>query len=76
MPRYGYRCDTCGRDFDLVRPMRQSGEPGTCPEGHANARRTFGGVVTPGQAEELPSIEEVQAYHHSTAHGHSHGHAH
>lgn len=76
MPRYGYHCDECGVDFDQVRPMRESGEPGVCPNGHTGARRTFGGVVSLGPTEERPSIAEVQARHHASEHGHGHGHTH
>lgn len=76
MPRYGYHCDECGADFELVRPMRESGEPGVCPNGHAGASRTFGGVVALGPTEALPSIEEIQSRHHATEHGHSHTHGH
>jgi hypothetical protein len=56
--------------------MRESGEPGVCPAGHPGARRTFRGVVSAGPVEERPSLAEIQARHHVTAHGHAHGHDH
>ncbi|MHC3474410.1 FmdB family zinc ribbon protein [Streptomyces sp. 7R007] len=34
MPRYEYRCRTCGDTFELSRPMVQSSDPATCPAGH------------------------------------------
>jgi putative FmdB family regulatory protein len=34
VPRYEFRCRSCGDTFLLTRPMNQSGEPATCPQGH------------------------------------------
>ncbi|MBG7698224.1 MULTISPECIES: FmdB family zinc ribbon protein [Streptomyces] len=34
MPRYEYRCRTCGDTFELNRPMAQSAAPASCPAGH------------------------------------------
>jgi putative FmdB family regulatory protein len=34
MPRYEYRCKTCGSTFELRRPMSQSSAPTVCPQGH------------------------------------------
>ncbi|MFC9426681.1 zinc ribbon domain-containing protein [Streptomyces sp. NPDC056987] len=34
MPRYEYRCRSCGDTFELSRPMAESGAPASCPEGH------------------------------------------
>ncbi|MEV7086896.1 zinc ribbon domain-containing protein [Streptomyces sp. NPDC093085] len=34
MPRYEYRCRSCGDTFELSRPMAESAAPATCPEGH------------------------------------------
>jgi len=39
MPLYEYRCPTCDRTFELLRPMRSSSEPALCPRGHAGATR-------------------------------------
>ncbi|MGW2711428.1 FmdB family zinc ribbon protein, partial [Streptomyces sp. NPDC001356] len=33
MPRYEYRCRTCGDTFELSRPMAQSAAPASCPPG-------------------------------------------
>lgn len=41
MPLYEYRCRTCGTTFEERRPMAQSSDPATCPEGHADARRVL-----------------------------------
>ncbi len=34
MPRYEFRCRSCGDTFLLSRPMSSSGDPATCPQGH------------------------------------------
>ena len=34
MPRYEFRCRACGDTFLLTRPMSESGDPATCPQGH------------------------------------------
>ncbi|MGW2787375.1 FmdB family zinc ribbon protein [Streptomyces populi] len=34
MPRYEYRCRTCGDTFELSRPMAESAAPADCPAGH------------------------------------------
>ena len=41
MPLYEYRCSTCRATFELLRPMRRSSEPATCPHGHSGATRTI-----------------------------------
>ena len=41
MPLYEYRCPTCRTKFELLRPMRRSSEPATCPRGHSGATRTI-----------------------------------
>ena len=39
MPIYEYWCAKCGKEFEQMRPMSQSGEPGTCPTCGATADR-------------------------------------
>ena len=34
MPRYEFRCRSCGDTFEVSRPMSESGEPTPCPAGH------------------------------------------
>jgi putative FmdB family regulatory protein len=34
MPRYEYRCRSCGSTFELDRPMAAASEPAACPGGH------------------------------------------
>ena len=49
VPTYGYRCGTCGHEFDAV--QRMSDDPGAeCPECGEKARRLFfpAGIVFKG----------------------------
>ncbi len=39
MPIYEYRCNSCGHEFYMNRPMSQASEPGTCPACASEARR-------------------------------------
>jgi putative FmdB family regulatory protein len=54
MPLYEYRCRTCDDTFEVRRPMSQSSEPATCPQGHDGAVRllsvfaSVGGTGEPG----------------------------
>ena len=34
MPRYEYRCRSCGSTFEINRPMSESGAATSCPQGH------------------------------------------
>ena len=49
MPTYGYRCDTCGHEYDVW--QRMTDEPGAaCPECGGEGRRLFfpAGIVFKG----------------------------
>ncbi|KNB52932.1 FmdB family zinc ribbon protein [Streptomyces caatingaensis] len=50
MPRYEYRCRTCGDAFELDRPMAESSAPAACPEGHADTVRLLSAVAVTGSA--------------------------
>ncbi len=39
MPRYEYRCRTCGTVYEERRPMADADAPATCPGGHVGAAR-------------------------------------
>ena len=39
MPLYEFRCRTCDDTFEVRRPMSESSEPATCPQGHERAVR-------------------------------------
>ncbi|MFO8010095.1 MAG: zinc ribbon domain-containing protein [Dehalococcoidia bacterium] len=31
MPIFGYRCDKCGEEFELLEPCKEEGDPPYCP---------------------------------------------
>ncbi|MBH02329.1 MAG: FmdB family transcriptional regulator [Acidimicrobiaceae bacterium] len=61
MPTYDYRCGVCDAVFEMRRPMAESSEPATCPDGHEGARRMLsvfaavGAGSTPGQGGSAPA---------------------
>ncbi|MEU6198025.1 zinc ribbon domain-containing protein [Streptomyces sp. NPDC047061] len=50
MPRYEYRCRTCGDTFELSRPMAESSAPAACPEGHQDTVKLLSTVAVGGSA--------------------------
>ncbi|RDG38954.1 FmdB family zinc ribbon protein [Streptomyces corynorhini] len=51
MPRYEYRCRSCGDTFELSRPMAQSSAPASCPEGHDDTVKLLSTVAVGGSAK-------------------------
>lgn len=60
MPLYEFRCRTCDDTFEVRRPMSESSDPATCPQGHEGAVRllsvfaSVGGGGTPSPAAATP----------------------
>ncbi|MEU3031948.1 FmdB family zinc ribbon protein [Streptomyces incarnatus] len=50
MPRYEYRCRSCGDTFELSRPMSESAAPAQCPAGHADTVKLLSTVAVGGSA--------------------------
>ncbi|NGO46096.1 FmdB family zinc ribbon protein [Streptomyces ureilyticus] len=50
MPRYEYRCRTCGDTFEKSRPMAESSAPAACPAGHADTVKLLSTVAVGGSA--------------------------
>ncbi|MFE9026484.1 zinc ribbon domain-containing protein [Streptomyces iakyrus] len=50
MPRYEYRCRTCGDTFELSRPMAASADPAACPSGHEDTVKLLSTVAVGGSA--------------------------
>ncbi|MFF8656128.1 FmdB family zinc ribbon protein [Streptomyces huasconensis] len=50
MPRYEYRCRSCGDTFELSRPMAESADPAVCPEGHEDTVKLLSTVAVGGTA--------------------------
>ncbi|OQR65374.1 FmdB family transcriptional regulator [Streptomyces maremycinicus] len=55
MPRYEYRCRTCGDTFELSRPMAQSAEPADCPAGHDDTVKLLSAVAVGGTKSAAPA---------------------
>jgi putative FmdB family regulatory protein len=50
VPRYEYRCRACGDTFELNRPMAESADPCTCPQGHDDTVKLLSTVSVGGRA--------------------------
>ncbi|MFC4004837.1 zinc ribbon domain-containing protein [Prauserella oleivorans] len=50
MPTYAYRCRECTTTFELNRPMSESSEPASCPEGHDDTVKLLTTVALTGSA--------------------------
>ncbi|MFJ6214713.1 zinc ribbon domain-containing protein [Streptomyces sp. NPDC092296] len=48
MPRYDFRCRSCGATFELRRPMSQANAPATCPQGHQDTVKLLSTVAVTG----------------------------
>ncbi|WP_415950510.1 FmdB family zinc ribbon protein [Streptomyces sp. KLOTTS4A1] len=48
MPRYEFRCRTCGDTFEVSRPMSESSAPADCPAGHADTVKLLSTVAVGG----------------------------
>ncbi|MFI6155888.1 zinc ribbon domain-containing protein [Kitasatospora sp. NPDC051170] len=54
MPRYDFRCRSCGATFELRRPMSQAGDPAVCPQGHEDTVKLLSTVAVTGAATAAP----------------------
>ncbi|MFE9455671.1 zinc ribbon domain-containing protein [Streptomyces californicus] len=50
MPRYEFRCRTCGDTFEVSRPMARSSDPASCPAGHDDTVKLLSAVAVGGAA--------------------------
>ncbi|WP_299530551.1 zinc ribbon domain-containing protein [uncultured Streptomyces sp.] len=55
MPRYEYRCRTCGDTFELSRPMAESSTPAACPAGHDDTVKLLSAVAVGGSSAASPA---------------------
>ena len=53
MPRYDFRCRTCGTVYEERRAMADADAPATCPEGHVGAARLLPVFATTGGGGDL-----------------------
>ncbi|MET9427083.1 MULTISPECIES: zinc ribbon domain-containing protein [unclassified Streptomyces] len=61
MPRYEYRCRSCGDTFELNRPMAESSAPAACPAGHDDTVKLLSTVAVGGVASKGASSAPAQA---------------
>ncbi|MGA3153055.1 MAG: FmdB family zinc ribbon protein [Streptosporangiaceae bacterium] len=50
MPRYEFRCRSCGDTFEQTRPMTEASAPATCPQGHDDTVKLLSAVAVGGRA--------------------------
>jgi putative FmdB family regulatory protein len=50
VPRYEYRCRSCGDTFELNRTMAESSAPCACPQGHDDTVKLLSTVAVAGLA--------------------------
>ncbi|MEU4065388.1 zinc ribbon domain-containing protein [Streptomyces wedmorensis] len=55
MPRYEFRCRTCGDTFELSRPMAESSAPASCPAGHDDTVKLLSAVAVGGSSGAAPA---------------------
>jgi putative FmdB family regulatory protein len=60
MPRYEYRCRQCDAQFELTRPMAESGAPASCPDGHADTVKLLSTVAVGGSSA-APAMNAPQS---------------
>ncbi|MQS12060.1 zinc ribbon domain-containing protein [Streptomyces kaniharaensis] len=50
MPRYDFRCRSCGATFELRRTMAQANDPAVCPQGHEDTVKLLSTVAVTGSS--------------------------
>jgi putative FmdB family regulatory protein len=50
VPRYEYRCRSCGATFERTRPMAEASDPCPCPAGHDDTVKLLSTVAVGGRA--------------------------
>jgi len=50
MPRYDFRCRSCGDTFEVTRPLRDASAPARCPAGHDDTVKLLSTVAVGGRA--------------------------
>ncbi|GAB1643247.1 FmdB family zinc ribbon protein [Krasilnikovia sp. MM14-A1259] len=55
MPRYDYRCRSCGDTFEVTRPMSEASAPAACPQGHGDTVKLLSTIAVTGRGGAAPS---------------------
>ncbi|HLT09497.1 MAG TPA: zinc ribbon domain-containing protein [Micromonosporaceae bacterium] len=54
MPRYEFRCRSCGDTFEVNRPMSAAGDAAECPQGHSDTVKLLSTVALGGRSSTGP----------------------
>jgi putative FmdB family regulatory protein len=54
VPTYEYHCRDCHTTFELIRPMAQSSDPASCPDGHADTVKLLNTIGMIGDGKLRP----------------------
>jgi putative FmdB family regulatory protein len=54
MPRYEYRCRSCGDTFEVQRPMSEANVKTACPAGHDDTVKLLSTIAVAGAALNAP----------------------
>jgi putative FmdB family regulatory protein len=78
MPLYPYRCDQCGLEWEVSRPMSKASDPANCPmDGAAGVRIFTAPVRLTSRGQDAPPAPPAPAQQPATGgwshFGHSHG---
>lgn len=75
MPRYDFKCASCGLQFEVSRPISQATDPAQCPQDGTAADRVFTMPMTfvKGDPNAPPADTSPAAGGDAFGHGHSHG---
>jgi len=49
MPRYEYRCRSCGATFEQSRPMSEAAAAAICPDGHTDTVKLLSTIALTGR---------------------------
>ncbi len=55
MPRYDFRCRSCGATFEVQRAIAAADDPAPCPDGHDDTVRLLPTIAVTGVASGSPS---------------------
>ncbi len=55
MPRYEYRCRSCGDTFEVSRPMSAASAAAACPQGHDDTVKLLSTVAVTGTRSSAPA---------------------
>jgi putative FmdB family regulatory protein len=57
MPRYEYRCRSCGATFEQSRPMSEAGAETTCPDGHTDTVKLLSTIALTGRGSGAGAVK-------------------